>query len=111
MSTKVLQQAASAHAGKIFYCVSDAGNAVDRVRLLDWVKGEHPDCNALVNNAGKSGFRIPQCTSVFHPVCYTLVKYTQGFNAASHRLMTKEPGKSARQSPNREFIRDKRNNK
>lgn len=74
MSTKVLQQAASAHAGKIFYCVSDAGNAVDRVRLLDWVKGEHPDCNALVNNAGKSGFRIPQRTSVFHPVCNTLVK-------------------------------------
>jgi uncharacterized oxidoreductase len=39
-------------AGTIVYKVSDAGNAADRIALLDWVQQEHPDCNALVNNAG-----------------------------------------------------------
>jgi uncharacterized oxidoreductase len=48
----VLQAAAAKHQGKIFYKVSDAGKATDRVDLLKWVETEHPDCNALVNNAG-----------------------------------------------------------
>jgi uncharacterized oxidoreductase len=39
-------------AGTIAYKVSDAGNTADRVALLDWVQQEHPDCNALINNAG-----------------------------------------------------------
>eukprot|EP00538_Stauroneis_constricta_P002561 CAMPEP_0119553952 /NCGR_PEP_ID=MMETSP1352-20130426/6556_1 /TAXON_ID=265584 /ORGANISM="Stauroneis constricta, Strain CCMP1120" /LENGTH=279 /DNA_ID=CAMNT_0007600445 /DNA_START=129 /DNA_END=968 /DNA_ORIENTATION=+ len=48
----VLKEAADAHPGKIFYKVSDAGSASDREELLAWVKENHPDCNALVNNAG-----------------------------------------------------------
>jgi len=50
---KVLQEAASKHPeGKIAYKVSDAGSAQDREALFLWIKAEHPDCNALVNNAG-----------------------------------------------------------
>jgi uncharacterized oxidoreductase len=48
----VLEQAALQFPGKVFYHVSDAGSSENRVDLLDWVKSEHPDCNALVNNAG-----------------------------------------------------------
>lgn len=48
----VLQEAASEYPGKIYFKVSDAGKEQDRVELLEWVKTEHPDCNALVNNAG-----------------------------------------------------------
>lgn len=48
----VLQGVANDYPGKVFYKVSDAGNAADRVALLDWVVAEHDDCNALVNNAG-----------------------------------------------------------
>lgn len=38
--------------GTVHYKVSDAGKASDREGLLAWVKAEHPDCSALVNNAG-----------------------------------------------------------
>lgn len=48
----VVQEAAAAYPGKIFYLVNDAGSASDREALLEWVKSSHPDCNALVNNAG-----------------------------------------------------------
>jgi uncharacterized oxidoreductase len=48
----VLETAASAFPGRIFYKVSDAGSAADREALLEWVSTQHPDCNALVNNAG-----------------------------------------------------------
>ncbi len=34
------------------YTVSDAGNPGDREALLEWVKTNHPDCNAIINNAG-----------------------------------------------------------
>jgi uncharacterized oxidoreductase len=47
-----LQKVAQEFPGKIFYKVSDAGKAEDRVALLEWVKENHPDCNCLVNNAG-----------------------------------------------------------
>jgi uncharacterized oxidoreductase len=48
----VLIEAASKYPGKIFYLVNDAGCAKDRDALFAWVSVEHPDCNALVNNAG-----------------------------------------------------------
>ena len=48
----VLKEAAAQHPGKIFYVLSDAGVAKDREQLLAWVQKNHPDCNALVNNAG-----------------------------------------------------------
>jgi uncharacterized oxidoreductase len=48
----VLKEAAAEYPGKIFYLVNDAGSISDREALLDWVKSKHPDCNALVNNAG-----------------------------------------------------------
>jgi uncharacterized oxidoreductase len=38
--------------GTIHYKVSDAGNVADRVALFEWIKREHNDCNALINNAG-----------------------------------------------------------
>jgi uncharacterized oxidoreductase len=38
--------------GVIEYKVSDTGNATDRELLFQWVQTHHPDCNALVNNAG-----------------------------------------------------------
>lgn len=38
--------------GKVVYKVSDAGKADDRQALFEWIKEHHPDCNALVNNAG-----------------------------------------------------------
>ena len=43
---------ASYPSGVIEYKVSDAGNVKDRVELFQWVQTNHPDCNALVNNAG-----------------------------------------------------------
>jgi uncharacterized oxidoreductase len=49
---EVLQAVAAEFPGKIFYKVSDAGRVTDRVALLEWIKNEHSDCNALVNNAG-----------------------------------------------------------
>jgi uncharacterized oxidoreductase len=48
----VLKEAAAKYPGQIFYLVNDAGSASDREALLEWVKTDHPDCNALVNNAG-----------------------------------------------------------
>jgi uncharacterized oxidoreductase len=48
----VLKEAAAEYPGKIFYLVNDAGSISDREALLEWVKSNHPDCNALVNNAG-----------------------------------------------------------
>jgi uncharacterized oxidoreductase len=48
----VLEQAALQFPGKVFFTVSDAASVMDRENLLEWVKVEHPDCNALVNNAG-----------------------------------------------------------
>ena len=47
-----LQTVSEEYPGKIFYKVSDAGKAADRVALLQWIQDEHPDCTALVNNAG-----------------------------------------------------------
>ena len=38
--------------GIIAYKVSDAGSVTDRIELFEWVRTNHPDCNALVNNAG-----------------------------------------------------------
>jgi uncharacterized oxidoreductase len=49
---EVLQSAAGEFPEQIFYRVSDAGAVQDREDLLTWVQTEHPDCNALVNNAG-----------------------------------------------------------
>jgi uncharacterized oxidoreductase len=50
---QVLAEAAAGHPpGAIAYKVSDAGSASDRQALFDWVRTDHPDCNALVNNAG-----------------------------------------------------------
>ncbi len=46
------QDTAAAHGGKVVYAVSDAGNADNREALLEWVEANHPDCNAIVNNAG-----------------------------------------------------------
>ena len=37
---------------KVAYKVSDAGSARDRQDLLEWIKAEHPDVNALINNTG-----------------------------------------------------------
>jgi uncharacterized oxidoreductase len=49
----VLQQAVQElGADRVVYKVSDAGSATDREDLLAWVQAEHPDMNALVNNAG-----------------------------------------------------------
>jgi uncharacterized oxidoreductase len=48
----ILQEAASKHPDRIFYIVSDVGSAKDRADLLEWTKSSHPECNALVNNAG-----------------------------------------------------------
>jgi uncharacterized oxidoreductase len=48
----VLKEAAAKYPGQIFYLVSDAGSVTDRESLLKWIKSNHPDCNALVNNAG-----------------------------------------------------------
>ena len=39
-------------AGMIECKVSDSGNVTDRMALFGWVQTNHPDCNALVNNAG-----------------------------------------------------------
>lgn len=50
--TARVQEAAAKHDGKVVYCVSDAGSPEDREALLDWVKANYSDCNALVNNAG-----------------------------------------------------------
>lgn len=47
-----LRKVAEELEGKVFYKVSDAGKADDRVALLQWIQENHPDCNALVNNAG-----------------------------------------------------------
>ncbi|KAI2499563.1 hypothetical protein MHU86_14924 [Fragilaria crotonensis] len=49
---EALQKVAEEFEGKVFYKVSDSGQAADRVALLQWVQENHPDCNALVNNAG-----------------------------------------------------------
>ena len=49
---QVLMEAAGQYPEKVFYKVSDAGKAQDREELLQWVKENHPDCNALINNAG-----------------------------------------------------------
>jgi uncharacterized oxidoreductase len=38
--------------GVVQYKVSDAGSASDRQALVEWIQSNHPDCNALVNNAG-----------------------------------------------------------
>jgi uncharacterized oxidoreductase len=54
----VLQKVAETYPGKIFFLQSDAGSAKDREALLEWVKAEHSDCNALINNAGVQR-RIP----------------------------------------------------
>lgn len=48
----VLEEAASKYPGKVFFKVSDAGSEKDRQELLEWIEKEHPDCNALINNAG-----------------------------------------------------------
>jgi uncharacterized oxidoreductase len=48
----VLQKVADTYPGKVFFLQSDAGSAKDREALLEWVKAEHSDCNALINNAG-----------------------------------------------------------
>ncbi len=48
----VLKEAAEKYPGQIFYLVNDAGRSSDREALLAWLKSNHPDCNALVNNAG-----------------------------------------------------------
>lgn len=48
----VLQKVAETYPGKVFFLQSDAGSAKDREALLEWVKAEHSDCNALINNAG-----------------------------------------------------------
>jgi uncharacterized oxidoreductase len=48
----ILQQAAAKYPNKVHYLVSDAGSASDREALLRWVTENHPDCNALINNAG-----------------------------------------------------------
>jgi uncharacterized oxidoreductase len=49
----VLQQAvAEVGDDKVYFKISDAGNAADREELFEWVQQEHPDCNVLVNNAG-----------------------------------------------------------
>lgn len=49
----VLQAAqASYPSGVIEYKVSDCGSVTDRLELFQWVQTNHPDCNALVNNAG-----------------------------------------------------------
>ncbi len=48
----VLKEAAAKYPGQIFYLVNDAGSITDRESLLEWIKSDHPDCNALVNNAG-----------------------------------------------------------
>jgi uncharacterized oxidoreductase len=48
----VLKEAAGKYPGQISYLVSDAGSSSDREALFEWVKSNHPDCNALVNNAG-----------------------------------------------------------
>ncbi len=48
----ILKEAAKKYPGQIFYLVNDAGSSSDREALLEWVKSNHPDCNALVNNAG-----------------------------------------------------------
>jgi uncharacterized oxidoreductase len=48
----VLKKAAEQFPGKIFYLVNDVGVGSEREALLEWVKSNHPDCNALVNNAG-----------------------------------------------------------
>jgi uncharacterized oxidoreductase len=47
-----LQTVAEEFQGRVFYKVSDAGKADDRIALLEWVKENHPDCNSLINNAG-----------------------------------------------------------
>jgi uncharacterized oxidoreductase len=47
-----LQKVAEQFEGKVFYKVSDSGKADDRVALLQWTQENHPDCNALINNAG-----------------------------------------------------------
>ncbi|KAJ1462452.1 hypothetical protein M885DRAFT_475603 [Pelagophyceae sp. CCMP2097] len=49
---EVLEAASALYPGKVFYKQSDAGSAADRTALLAWVEANHPDCNALVNNAG-----------------------------------------------------------
>mmetsp|Transcript_19612 Transcript_19612/g.52035 ORF Transcript_19612/g.52035 Transcript_19612/m.52035 type:complete len:185 (-) Transcript_19612:386-940(-) len=49
---EVLKAASEKYPGKIHYLVSDAGSAKDREALFAWVCKEHPDCNAVVNNAG-----------------------------------------------------------
>lgn len=49
---EALQKVAEEFQGKVFYKVSDSGQAADRVALLQWVQENHPDCSALVNNAG-----------------------------------------------------------
>ncbi len=36
----------------IDYQVADVSREEDRLRLIEWVKTEHPDVNVLVNNAG-----------------------------------------------------------
>jgi uncharacterized oxidoreductase len=43
---------ASYPSGVIDYKVSDAGSVTDRIALFQWVQTNHPDCNALINNAG-----------------------------------------------------------
>jgi uncharacterized oxidoreductase len=48
----VLKEAAAEYPGQIFYLVNDAGSSADRESLLEWIKTNHPDCNALVKNAG-----------------------------------------------------------
>jgi uncharacterized oxidoreductase len=48
----VLKEAAAKYPGQIFYLVNDAGSISERKALLEWIKTNHPDCNALVNNAG-----------------------------------------------------------
>lgn len=58
---EVLKEAAAKHPGKIHYLVSDAGKAQDREVLFAWVKEHHPDCNAIINNAGVQR-RVPPCT-------------------------------------------------
>jgi uncharacterized oxidoreductase len=47
-----LKEVANDYRGKVFYKVNDAGIVADRLALLEWIKKEHSDCNALVNNAG-----------------------------------------------------------
>lgn len=48
----VLKEAAEKYPDQIFYLANDVSSDSDREALFQWVTTNHPDCNALVNNAG-----------------------------------------------------------